>query len=209
MSFELYLAFIGAVAVLMIIPGPDVALIVANSLAHGARYGLLTVAATSTAVVIHLALTVAGMSTLLTFLAEWFEVLRWVGVGYLVWLGVRAWRAPAEELTGTAPQARSTRVIFMRGFLVGLTNPKTLLFYGAFFPQFLTAPSGSVAGDVQGQLLLLAVTFLATAIVFDSTWAIAAGRLRGALSFSAKLRNRLTGGLFVGAGVGLALARRP
>jgi threonine/homoserine/homoserine lactone efflux protein len=89
MSFELYLAFIGAVAVLMIIPGPDVALIVANSLAHGARYGLLTVAATSTAVVIHLALTVAGMSTLLSVLAEWFEVLRWVGVAYLVWLGVR------------------------------------------------------------------------------------------------------------------------
>lgn len=204
MSFELYLAFIGAVAVLMVIPGPNVALMVANSLAHGARYGLLTVAATSTAVVIHLALTVAGMSTLLTVLAEWFEVLRWAGVAYLVWLGWRAWRAPAEELTGTAAQARSARVIFIRGFLVGLTNPKTLLFYGAFFPQFLTP-----GGDVQGQLLLLAVTFLATAIVFDSTWAIAAGRLRGALSFSARLRNRLTGGLFVGAGVGLALARRP
>jgi homoserine/homoserine lactone efflux protein len=168
------------------------------------RYGLLTVAATSTAVVIHLALTVAGMTTLLALLAEWFEVLRWAGVAYLVWLGVRAWRALPAELAGTAAQARSARVIYLRGFLVGLTNPKTLLFYGAFFPQFLTP-----GGDLQDQLLLLAVTFLATAIVFDSTWAIAAGRLRGALSFSAKLRNRLTGGLFIGAGVGLTLARHP
>jgi homoserine/homoserine lactone efflux protein len=204
MSFELLLAFVGAVAVLMVIPGPNVALIVANSLAHGVRYGLLTVAATSTAVVIHLALTVAGMTTLLALLAEWFEVLRWAGVAYLVWLGVRAWRAPLTELAGTAAQARSARVIFMRGFLVGLTNPKTLLFYGAFFPQFLTP-----GDDVQDQLLLLAVAFLATAIVFDSTWAIAAARLRGVLNFRARLRNRLTGGLFIGAGVGLALSRRP
>jgi homoserine/homoserine lactone efflux protein len=204
MSFELYLAFIGAVVILMAIPGPNVALIVANSLAHGARFGLLTVAATSTAVVIHLVLTVAGMSTLLSVMADWFEVLRWLGVAYLAWLGVRAWRAPADDLSKPTAQPRLPRTIFLRGFFVGLTNPKTLLFYGAFFPQFLTP-----GGDVQGQLVLLAVTFLAVAIVCDSTWAIAAGRLRGLLSLKAKIRNRVTGGLFIGAGVGLALARRP
>lgn len=204
MSLELYLTFIGAVAVLMIIPGPNVALIVANSLAHGARFGLLTVAGTSSAVVIQLALTVDGMTSLLTLLADWFEVLRWLGVAYLVWLGVRAWRAPANDLSDATAQPRHVRTIFLRGFLVGLTNPKTLLFYGAFFPQFVS-PSASL----QNQLVLLAVTFLAVAIVLDSTWAVAASRLRGALALRAMLRNRITGGMFIGAGLGLALARRP
>src|SRR3954469_994621 len=120
MPIELYLAFIAATVVLMVIPGPNVALIVANSVAHGTRFGLLTVAATSTAVVIHLALTVVGAAAVLNFLAASFDWLRWLGVAYLVWLGVSAWRAPAPDLAGTKPQARSARVIFARGFLVGL-----------------------------------------------------------------------------------------
>lgn len=203
MPLELYLAFIAATVILMVIPGPNVALIVANSIAHGTRFGLLTVAATSSAVVIHLTLTVVGATAVLNFLAASFDWLRWLGVAYLVWLGISAWRAPVDDLTRTRAQARSAREIFVRGFLVGLTNPKTLLFYGAFFPQFITP--GPAAGD---QLLLLAVTFLAVAIVCDSSWALLAGRLRALLVAHTRLRNRITGGLLVGAGVGLAMARR-
>jgi len=178
-------------------------LIVANSMAHGTRFGLLTVAATSSAVVIHLALTVAGASAVLNFLAASFDWLRWLGVAYLVWLGLSAWRAPLADLAQTRPQDRSARVIFARGFLVGLTNPKTLLFYGAFFPQFITP--GPAAG---AQLLMLAATFLAVALVCDSVWAILSGRLRALLVAHARLRNRITGGLLVSAGLGLAMARR-
>jgi homoserine/homoserine lactone efflux protein len=203
MPIELYLAFIAATAILMVIPGPNVALIVANSVAHGTRFGLLTVAATSTAVIVHLTLTVVGATAVLNFLAASFDWLRWVGVAYLVYLGITTWRAPVADLAQTKPQARSARVVFARGFLVGLTNPKTLLFYGAFFPQFITP-----GADVGRQLLLLAVTFLAVAIVCDSVWAILAGRLRTLLVAHVRLRNRLTGGLLVGAGLGLAMARR-
>ena len=203
-SIELYFAFIAATVILMVIPGPNVALIVANSVAHGTRFGLLTVAATSCAVIVHLALTVVGATAVLGVLAASFDWLRWAGVAYLIYLGILAWRAPVTDLAQTTAQARSARLIFARGFLVGLTNPKTLLFYGAFFPQFITP--GPTAAD---QLLLLAVTFLAVAIVCDSGWAILAGRLRVLLVAHTRLRNRLTGGLLVGAGVGLALARRP
>jgi homoserine/homoserine lactone efflux protein len=203
MPIEFYLAFIAATVILMAIPGPNVALIVANSVAHGTRFGLLTVAATSSAVVLHLALTVIGATAVLSFLAASFDWLRWAGVAYLVWLGISAWRAPVTDLMQTRAQARSGRVIFARGFLVGLTNPKTLLFYGAFFPQFVTP--GPEAGR---QFVLLAVTFLAVAIVCDSLWAILAGRLRTLLVAHARLRNRITGGLLVGAGFGLAMARR-
>jgi len=202
-TIELYLAFIAATVVLMVIPGPNVALIVANSVAHGTRFGLLTVAATSTAVVVHLTLTVIGAAAVLNFLAASFDWLRWAGVAYLVYLGIATWRAPVADLAQTQPQARSGRLIFARGFLVGLTNPKTLLFYGAFFPQFITP--GPDAGQ---QLLLLAVTFLAVAIGCDSLWAILAGRLRALLVAHTRLRNRITGGLLVGAGLGLAMARR-
>jgi threonine/homoserine/homoserine lactone efflux protein len=212
MSLDLYLGFVLASVILIVIPGPNAALIVANSVAHGARFGLLTVAGTSSAVVVHLALTVLGASVVLNFLAASFDWLRWLGVAYLLWLGVAyllwlgiaAWRAPAVDLGQVGPQARSARLIFARGFLVGLTNPKTLLFYGAFLPQFITP--GPTAAD---QLLVLAATFLVVAVVLDSAWALLAGRLRALLLTHVRLRNRLTGGLLMGAGLGLALARRP
>ena len=203
-ALDLYLAFVLACVFLIVIPGSNVALIVANSVAHGARFGLLTVAGTSSAVVVQLSLTVLGASAVLNFLAASFDWLRWLGVVYLVWLGIAAWRAPAVDLAQVRPQARSARRILVRGFLVGLTNPKTLLFYGAFLPQFITP--GPTASD---QLLLLAVTFLVVAVVLDIAWALLAGRLRVLLMAHVRLRNRLTGGLLMGAGVGLALARRP
>ena len=105
---------------------------------------------------------------------------------------------PAEDLAKVRAQERSPRLIFARGLLVGLTNPKTLLFYGAFLPQFVTP--GPTARE---QLLLLAATFLAIAIVCDGTWALLASRLRGLLLAHVRLRNRIAGGLLLGAGVGL------
>lgn len=201
-ALPVLLAFVATVAVLIAIPGPNVALIVANSVAHGTRYGLLTVAGTITANVLHLCLVVLGMAGLLAVLADWFEWIRWAGVAYLLWIGIAQWRAPPVDLTRAGPQPRSVRRIYGRGLLVGLTNPKSLLFYGAFFPQFLTAD-----GDLRSQLLVLSVTFLVVAIALDSGWALLAGRLRSVLATRGRLRNRLSGGLLMGAGVGLALAR--
>jgi homoserine/homoserine lactone efflux protein len=203
-ELPLYLAFVLATSILMLVPGPNVALIIANSVAYGTRYGFVTVAGTSSAMVVQLALTALGMTALLGTLADWFEWLRWLGVAYLVWLGVKEWRAPPVDLTHTKPEPRSPRRIFLRGLLVSLTNPKTLLFYSAFLPQFI-APEAAIGG----QLMLLSVTFVGIAILFDGGWALLAGRLRAVLAMRGRLRNRLTGGLLVGAGLGLALARRP
>lgn len=203
MPFDLYLAFIAATVVLILLPGPNVALIVANSIAHGRRYGLLTVAGTSSAMVVQLALTIAGTAVLLAALAGWFEWLRWIGAAYLVYLGVRAWRSPPMDFTHVEAQPRSARQVWLHGFLVSFTNPKTLLFYGAFMPQFLDPDR-----DPFFQLVILAITFLVIAIVLDAGWALVAARWRRVLTVNGKLRNRLTGGLLVGAGLGLALARK-
>jgi homoserine/homoserine lactone efflux protein len=203
MSLDLYLAFIAAVVVLMLIPGPNVALIVANSIAAGTRCGLLTVAGTSTAFALQLVVASMGLTAMLALLSEWFEWLRWAGVAYLLYLGIQAWRAPPVDLAATKADPGAARRMMARGFLISLTNPKALLFLGAFFPQFLTP--GAALGP---QLAILSLTFLAIAIVVDSGWALLAGRLRHLLATRTRLRNRLTGGLFIGAALGLAAARR-
>ncbi len=201
MSLALFGAFVGATAILMLIPGPNVALIVANSLTYGPRAGLVTVAGTSAAMVVQLAVAALGVTALLGSLAQAFEMLRWIGVVYLVWLGVRAWQAPADDLSKTRPI--SPGKAFGRGFLVSLTNPKTLAFYAAFLPQFLD-PSAPLAR----QMAILSVTFVATALAIDSGWALLAGRARGLVARFGRARNRLTGAVLVGAAMGLALARR-
>lgn len=202
MSGELYIGFVLAAMALIAMPGPNVALIVANSMAHGRGAGLATVAGTATAIAVQLALTVLGASTLLALLANWFETLRWIGVAYLVWLGFRAWNAPGDAPANSEDDRG--RNFYWRGFFVSIANPKTLLFFGAFLPQFVTP-----GPDVARQLLILAVTFSVLSTIGDSLWALFAARLGVFLKVDGRLRNRLTGGLLAGAGLGLALARRP
>lgn len=203
MTFEMYLAFVAATTALVAIPGPNVALITANSIAHGRRMGLVTVAGTSTAMVPQLAFTVMGLTGVLTLAANLFEYLRWLGVAYLIYLAVQAWRAPPVDLTKIKPLAESAWVVFRRGFVVSLTNPKTLLFYGAFFPQFVSSH------DVGIQLAILSATFLLIAATLDCGWALLAERLRGLLATNGRIRNRLTGSFYFAAAVGLAAAKRP
>jgi homoserine/homoserine lactone efflux protein len=202
MPLSLYIGFVATCLVLMVMPGPNVALIVANSLAHGTRYGLMTVAGTSTAIALHLIATFFATASLLTLVASFFEYPRWAGVAYLIFLGVRTWRQTHDELAVT-PQPRSMRVVFLRGVAISLTNPKVLFFYGAFFPQFIEADR-----PIAPQLFALTSTFLVLAIVFDSGWAIVAGRLRGTVLGYRRLRHRLAGGALIAAGLGLAAARR-
>jgi threonine/homoserine/homoserine lactone efflux protein len=202
MSLSVYLGFVATCLVLMVMPGPNVALIVANSLAHGTRYGLLTVAGTSTAIALQLVATFFAAASLFTLLASLFEYLRWLGVAYLLFLGVRTWRQKREDLA-VSPQPRSARLIFLRGLVISLTNPKVLFFYGAFFPQFIAADA-----PIAPQLLALTSTFLVFAIVFDSGWAVLAGHLRGAIAGYSRLRQRLSGGVLIAAGLGLATARK-
>jgi threonine/homoserine/homoserine lactone efflux protein len=199
---SLYAAFVAAVVILMLIPGPNVALIVANSVTWGTRYGLLTVAGTVCAMIPQLALTALGMTAALAEAGAWFGWLRWIGVAYLFYLGIRQWREVVVDLSEIRPQPRSGRAIFARGALVSLTNPKTLLFYGAFLPQFISPDR-----PVGPQLALLCVTCPVISVVVDTGWAMAAGRARHVLARHGRLRNRVSGGLLMGAGVGLAMAR--
>ena len=197
----LYLGFIAAVTGLMLIPGPNVAFIVANSLSYGPRFGVLTVAGTSSAMIVQLIPTVLGLSALMTRASGLFGVLRWAGVAYLLFIAWRAWKTPADDLEAAGPAPRPAR-IFARAFLISLTNPKTLLFYGAFFPQFVSAKL-----PVAPQFAILGATFLALAMLVDGSWALTAARARGLLLRLGRLRHRLTAGLLALAAAGLASVR--
>ncbi len=202
MDFGLYAAFVAATVLLAIFPGPNMALIVSNSVAYGTRWGLLTLAGTSAALALQLLLVGVGMSTLLAAAGTWFEVLRWIGAAYLVWIGVQTWRAPPASLAQVAARGRSVPRTVGRGLFISLTNPKVLLFFGAFFPQFITPHR-----PLLPQMALLSVTFLVIVSALDSIWAMLAGRMRGWIARKGRLLNRLSGGMLIGAGVGLALAR--
>ncbi len=203
-DLHLYLSFVLITVLLGLIPGPNLALIIANSVAYGPRYGLMTVAGTVSAQVIQLVAVSLGLTALLESLGVWFTVLRWLGVVYLLWLGWRQWRAEPVDLTLVRAGERvPLRSMLPRAAAVSLTNPKVLLFLGALFPQFISA-----AHPALPQVAILAVTFLLVLGTVDTCWALAAGRARVLLARHARLRNRVSGGMLMAAAGALAVAHR-
>jgi threonine/homoserine/homoserine lactone efflux protein len=203
---ELFAGFVLAVVVLILMPGPIVTLVVANSLAYGQRIGLATVAGASSGNAILVAAGALGLTTLLALAAELFEVLRWAGVAYLVYLGVKQWRAVfSAGAMAQMTALRSQKGVFWQGVLVALTNPKTIFFYAAFFPQFVDP---NLANGPQ--LLAMSVVMSVIATTLDSGYARLASRARRVFASQKanRVRHGITGTLLLGTGLGLALARR-
>jgi threonine/homoserine/homoserine lactone efflux protein len=191
-------ALVIATAILVMIPGPNVALIVANSLRYGLRMGVATVAGTTVGVGLQLLLVVAGLTALVSVAADALVWVRWAGVAYLIYLGIRTWHEQPEDLS----RVQAAPAMFWRGCLIAVLNPKTLLFNAAFIPQFV----GDAA--TAAQLGMVAAVFLAVLFMGDVLWAAFASAARPVLARYSSVRNRLTGAFLVAAGVGLALSRR-
>ncbi len=207
MSTTVLLAFIATCVFLALTPGPNMSLIIANTLAGGMRAGFVTLAGSGTGLSILAATAAIGMSSVMVFMAEWFDVIRWAGAIYLFVLGLRqlwGWyvrRADAEYL----PPKVSATSAYAQGLIVSLSNPKVLLFLGAFLPQFLDP--GQPAGP---QLAMLAFAFAATLIVVDSGYTYAIGRARQAFDMKRlAILDGIAGALLVAGGLILATARRP
>ena len=208
MSAQLYLAYVAACFAIVIVPGPTVTLIIANSLRHGARAGLLNVAGTQLGLAVMITILCVGLASIIATIGVWFDWVRLAGAAYLVWLGGKLLRAPGtldQPGGASAPPSppRPRSGFFLQGFLVILSNPKALLFFGAFIPQFVD-PNGNAAR----QVVLLGAIFMAVATLCDGAYAVLVGRLGLALSGRrVRLASRLSGGLLVGGGLWLALVR--
>ena len=205
MSVELYLTFVLASALLAVTPGPSMSLIIANSASYGARAGLWTVSGNSLGLVFLVAAACVGMNAIMAFVAQWFDWIRIAGAAYLIWLGINRWRRKPGSEQDAVAMAKPGRSWFAQGLLVALSNPKVLLFLGAFFPQFVDP--ANAAGQ---QLLLLACTFLVVVILIDIGLAVSAGKARGWLSARRQwIADRVAGTLLIAGGAFLLAARRP
>lgn len=200
---DLFLAFLLLTVVLIVTPGPVVTLVIATGASEGMRAALLTVLGTTLGNALLIGGVAFGLSYVLAGSALLFDVIRFVGAAYLIWLGVRLWRAAGCI---AAPAPRRGHVHVSRGFLVATSNPKTAAFFTAFLPQFVDP-----ALPAQPQLATMAAASVLMAAVLDSGWGIAAGLGRAALASPslAKPLGRLSGAMLIGGGVWLSLSRRP
>lgn len=203
MNWHLFSAFLVITIVLFLTPGPIVTLIIATGARQGTRAALTTVAGASTGNALLLALIALGLGWILQTSAEVFDYLRWVGAAYLVWLGIQAWRQ-AGAAVEAAPLAGHVHA--WRGFVVAMTNPKSIAFFTAFLPQFIDP-----ALPVARQLLVMCAVSVTLGGLLDSGWAVAAGLGRAWFMKPKhnRLLARLSGAVLIGGGIWLSLARRP
>jgi threonine/homoserine/homoserine lactone efflux protein len=205
MALDHWLAFLAASAVLLAIPGPTVLLVISYTLGHGRRAASSTVAGVALGDFTAMTASMLGLGALLATSAAMFTALKWAGAAYLVFLGVKLWRAPVAEMTMEAatPVARPGR-IFLHAYAVTALNPKSMVFFIAFLPQFLDGTRAVVP-----QLVIFEASFLTLATANALTYALLASAARRTIRRPRVQRavNRTGGTLLIGAGA-LAAAWR-
>ncbi len=199
----LLLPYVLACILFSIVPGPSVSIVVANSLAGGTRAGLLTILGTEIAMLAMVTIVALGLEVVMNFVGGAFEIIKLAGAAYLIWIGWKMFTStghlnfrPAEKL----PVLRYLR----QGAVVNLSNPKTLLFLGAFLPQFV-----DVSRPAFGQIMILGLIVMAVATASDCVYAVLAGQARQVLTAArVKLMSRVSGVILMAGGVWLALQKR-
>jgi threonine/homoserine/homoserine lactone efflux protein len=205
MTLATYLLYVAAVALLIITPGPTMLMCMTNSLNHGARRAMTSVAGAVTAVLGVMVLSAMGLGALLATSERAFTVAKLAGAAYLIWLGIKTFRSKVilKADIRTAPAAR--RSFYFQGLLVGASNPKAVLFFAAFFPQFLDA-----AVPILPQFAILSLTFIGLEFTVLTLCALGVARVLPLLRSSHVVRwcNRICGGLFALMGGILLFTRR-
>jgi threonine/homoserine/homoserine lactone efflux protein len=203
-SLEQLLTFALASVLLTLIPGPTVLFVVGRSLSLGRRAGLWSVVGNTLGLLPVVVAVALGVGALVAESVVVFTLVKVVGAVYLVYLGVQAFRQRGAEAHSEVPTARSTLRVVRDGFVVGVTNPKSVVFLAAVLPQFVDHS----AGGISGQLFALGLVFMTVALISDSGYAYAAGTARAWFSSSPRRLSRMqgTGGLMmIGLGGSLAL----
>jgi threonine/homoserine/homoserine lactone efflux protein len=205
MDLELWLLFIVAVLVLSFTPGPNGLLAITHGALFGARRASFTVLGGVFGFLVLMAASMAGLGAVLAASEQAFRVLKWGGAAYLVYLGIRTWRAPPvsrEALQVETPVGRP-RAMFLNGFLVAVSNPKGILFFAALLPQFMDTGRGQLE-----QFATMALTFAVLECSVELMFAHLAQRIAPWLARSGRMFNRISGATFVIAGTVLAAADR-
>jgi homoserine/homoserine lactone efflux protein len=201
MDFDTWLIYLLAAIGLSLSPGPNGLLALTHGALHGRGAAMYTIVGGACGFVAVIALSMFGIGALLQTSLTWLTVLKWLGGAYLVWLGVTVWRAPPIGLDVTPPAApRAGASLFRQGALSALTNPKGLLFFAAFLPQFIDPARSLVV-----QFVVMAGTFAAVEIATELFIASMAARISPWLRRVGRRFNQACGGVFVAIGVALPL----
>ena len=177
MSFEIWMIYLATVLAFMVTPGPSHLLMLSNSMVHGFRPALSTAAGDLSANALQMLAAGLGLSAILFASKDALTLVKWAGVAYLIWMGLRMWRQAGSETKPSA--ATSKRALWWQGFITSAANPKAVVFFAALFPQFITPEAPLVP-----QLLILSVTYIAIDGAFLASYGAGAGWL------SSRLRDR-------------------
>ena len=216
MPIESWLLYVAAVFVLTVTPGPSVLMCVTNGVNYGAKRTLFSALGSVTAVVGIMACSVIGLGAALAASEYAFNVIKWCGVAYLLYIGVATLRSTdanfefsSDGVNGTTSASKATEVsrlsLYVKGLLVGASNPKALLFFTAFFPQFINPAAPQLP-----QFLILGVTFVCFELFWLMFYATFAARVAPWLRVKGRARafNRTSGAMFIGASALLASVKR-
>ena len=214
MDLAVWLTYLAATIILSVTPGPGVFSSISSGLNHGFRLGLWNGVGMQAANLVYVAVVALGLGAILVASEQLFNLVKWLGVGYLIYLGVVTWRAPARGFepdrakeSDPVPEGAIPRRcdLFTRGFLVNITNPKGIIFFAAIFPQFI-----DVARPQLAQYAILGATTFVTDLAIMMAYTALAAKVFRAMREPARLRwvNRGLGGMFVAAGIALAGFRR-
>ena len=197
--------FLLAALGLLLVPGPAVVYIVTRSAAHGRKAGFASVLGIEVATLIHSMAAALGLSALLLASSLAFQLVKYVGAAYLVYLGVRTFFSRSDEADALVPAQANLTQLFAKGLLVNLLNPKTALFFYAFLPQFVDASKGAV----QGQIFLLGILFVILATCTDGMYSLLASSVGKLIFRSARIRRArryVSAGIYVALGVAAAVS---
>jgi homoserine/homoserine lactone efflux protein len=207
MEFTAWLTFFAASWAISISPGPGAIASMSAGLNHGFRYGYVTIIGLVLGIWTQLLVVGVGLGALVAASATAFTVVKWLGVGYLVWLGIQQWRAPARPMVAASDSTElvSQRSLILRAWMINVVNPKGTVFLLAVVPQFI-----NLSAPLVPQYLTIGATLAFTDMVVMAGYTALASRVLGALKEPSHIRamNRTFGGLFVVAGSLLALFKR-
>lgn len=200
----LLLPYVLACLLFSIVPGPSVTVVVANSLARGTKAGLMTILGTEIAMLAMVFIVALGLNAVMSLVSEAFVVIKLVGAAYLIWIGWKMFTASGKlDMSQEAERLPLLRYVW-QGMLINLSNPKTLLFLGAFLPQFV-----DLSRPAFDQIMVLGLIVMAVATTTDAVYAVIAGRARSLLTTArVRLMNRVSGVILMIGGAWLALLKR-
>ena len=206
MSIEIWVTFVLAAMVLLVIPGPTIILVISQAIAHGRRAALPLTLGVTLGDFTAMTLSLLGLGAIMASSAALFSVLKWIGAIYLIYLGIKLWRSnPGQHELRLSATRTSQQSLFRSAFIVTALNPKSIAFFVAFLPQFVSTES-----EAFPQFLMLGTTFLSLAALNAALYALFAGRLRDTMQNQKVQRwfNRFGGSALIGAGVVTATLQR-